>query len=132
MNQTKLNKNIGEWTNRVWKTGSIVLSLFIGLAGHPPVAFSQCTPTAATLCSSSDDNSTIYVGGVSIGYFPYAGALGTGDAGTPTCVTVPTSLLTGAQVCLAVYTQNTAPQVNFSSWDLDITCAGGNHSEITS
>ncbi len=46
-------------------------------------------------------------------------------------MSVSTSLLTGSCVALAIYTQNTAPQDTFSSWDLDITCAGGSHSEIT-
>ncbi|HJT24648.1 MAG TPA: hypothetical protein VJ873_08740, partial [bacterium] len=92
----------------------------------------QCTPTSATLCVSSDDYSNVYVGGTLIGNFPYAGAPGTGGAANPTCISVSTALLTGAQVCLAVYTQNTAPQDTFSSWNLDITCSGGNHSEITS
>ncbi len=92
----------------------------------------QCTPTSATLCISSDDYSQAYVGGSLIGTFPYAGAPGTGGAANPTCISVSTSLLTGSQVCLGIYTQNTAPQDTFSSWDLDITCSGGTHSEITS
>ncbi|HJT24649.1 MAG TPA: hypothetical protein VJ873_08745, partial [bacterium] len=98
----------------------------------PIQALAQCTPTSATLCVSSDDYSNVYVGGTLIGNFPYAGAPGTGGAANPTCISVSTALLTGAQVCLAVYTQNTALQDTFSSWDLDITCSGGNHSEITS
>lgn len=132
MNEPKLNKNIIERSKRVGKSCWIAFVILASLASHPSAVYSQCTPTSATMCSSGDDDTTIYVGGVSIGYFPYAGATGTGDAGNPTCVSVPTALLTGAQVCLAVYTQNTAPLVNFSSWDLDITCAGGEHSEITS
>jgi len=97
------------------------------------LGYSQCTPAAATICSSGDDNTTIYVGGTLIGSFPYAGAVGTGSAGTPTCISiVPISLLSGACVPLAIYTQNVNPNVNFSSWDLDITCTNGQHSEITS
>ncbi len=72
------------------------------------------------------------MGGSLLGTFNYAGAPGTNGAANPTCMTVSTALLTGAQVCLSVETQNTAPEDNFSSWDLDITCQGGNHSEITS
>ncbi len=95
--------------------------------------FAQCTPTAATLCASGDDITTIYVGGTLIGTFPYAGAPGTNGAGNATCMSVNPSLLTGGTVCLAVETQNTNPEDNFSSWDLDISCSGTNqHSEITS
>jgi len=95
-------------------------------------ALAQCTPTSAKICASGDDVTTIYVGGTLIGTFPYAGAPGTGGAANPTCFTVSTALLTGPQVCLAIATQNTAPQNNYSTWDLDITCSGGQHSEITS
>ena len=93
----------------------------------------QCTPSSATICASGDDSTTIYVGGVLVGNFPYAGAPGTGNAGTPVCMSVPIGNLTGAcGVNIAVATQNTAPQDTFSSWDLDITCTNGQHSEITS
>ncbi len=106
--------------------------VFFGMMAHVPNLLAQCTPTAATLCASGDDITTVYAGGSLLGTFGYAGAPGTNGAGNPTCMTVSTSLLTGAQVCLAIETQNTNPEDNFSSWDLDITCSGGNHSEITS
>ena len=132
MNEQKLNKKILKRSNLVLKTWLMAFALLGCLAGHPSAVFSQCTPTSATICASGDDSTTIYVDGTLIGTFPYAGAPGTSDPGNPTCISVSTALLTGSQVCLAVETQNTAPNVNFSSWDLDITCAGGNHSEITS
>ncbi len=115
--------------NRFWVSGLAVLC-FLSIPANQAMA--QCTPQSATLCISSDDFSQAYVGGTLIGTFPYAGAPGTGGAGSPTCISVSTSLLTGAQVCLGIYTQNTAPQDTFTSWDLDITCTGGQHSEITS
>jgi hypothetical protein len=103
-----------------------------------PTATPTSTPPAsgtiasAQICVSSDDSSTVYIDGTLIGTFPYAGAPGTNDAANPTCMSVPTALLTGPQVCLAIETQNTAPPDNFSSWDLDITYSNGTHSEITS
>jgi hypothetical protein len=95
-------------------------------------ASSLCNPVAASICVSGDDYSYVFVDGVTIGSFPYAGAPGTNNAANPTCMSVPTALLTGSQICLAIETQNTAPPDNYSAWDLDITCAGGGHSEITS
>jgi outer membrane protein assembly factor BamB/expansin (peptidoglycan-binding protein) len=92
---------------------------------------SLCNPTSASICVSSDDYSVVYVGGTLIGTFPYAGAPGTSNAAYPTCMSVPIALLTGSEVCLAVETQNTNPENTYSAWDLDITCAGGGHSEIT-
>ena len=116
-------KKIFSWTLALGLLASALL---------PRAVQAQCTPTSASICASGDDSTTIYVGGSLIGTFGYAGAPGTTGAANPTCISVPTALLTGAQVCLAVATQNTAPQDLFSSWDLDITCSGGQHSEITS
>ena len=90
-----------------------------------------CTPSSAQICVAGDDTSTVYVGGVSLGIVNYCNWDGTG-ACPPGCLNVPVSLLTGSTVCLAIETQNTAPLINYSSWDLDITCVGGLHSEITS
>ncbi len=109
-----------------------LLLVLLGSLSFAPGLFAQCTPTSASLCASGDDLTTVYVGGSLLGTFNYAGAPGTNGAGNPTCMTVSTALLTGSQVCLAVETQNTNPEDVFSSWDLDITCSGGNHSEITS
>ncbi|HTC21956.1 MAG TPA: hypothetical protein VK859_13955, partial [bacterium] len=118
--------------NRFVASGFLLLNFLILFPFSVNRALAQCTPTSATLCVSSDDNSNVYVGGTLIGNFPYAGAPGTGGAANPTCISVNPSLLTGTCVSIAVDTQNTAPQDTFSSWDLDITCSGGNHSEITS
>ncbi len=110
----------------------LLLIVVAVLAAGPAPLWAQCTPTSAVLSVTSDDYSQAYVGGTLIGTFPYAGAPGTAGAANPTVMTVPVGLLTGPQVCLAVYTQNTAPQNIYSAWDLDITCSGGQHSEITS
>ncbi len=95
-------------------------------------ASSLCSPVAASICVSSDDYSVVYIGGTLIGTFPYAGAPGTSGVANPTCMSVPTALLTGSEVCLAIETQNTSPNNNYSAWDLDVTCSSGGHSEITS
>ncbi len=131
MNDQKIN-TIVQRLNRVQKAWWMAFAFFIGFAGYPSAVNSQtCTPASAKICVAADDDSTIYVGGTLIGQIGYCNWDGTGSC-PPGCLSVPTALLTGAQVCLAIETQNTAPLINYSSWDLDITCAGGNHSEITS
>lgn len=113
--------------------GQLVLFLLaVFFSGPVEKVFAQaCTPTSAQICVAGDDTSTVYVGGVSLGIVNYCNWDGTG-ACPPGCLSVPTGLLTGGQVCLAIETQNTAPLINYTSWDLDISCSGGGHSEITS
>lgn len=102
------------------------------LLNHAPSLFAACTPTGATLCASGDDYLLIYVNGDGPLSFGYAGVPGTNGAANPTCVTIPTADLTGSCVSLDVEAQNTNPEDNFASWDLDIDCGGNSHSEITS
>src|SRR3974390_1808693 len=73
-----------------------------------------CSPASAQICVAGDDTSTGYGGGVSLGIVNYCNWDGTG-ACPPGCLSVPVSLLTGANVCLAIETQNTAPLINYSS-----------------
>ncbi len=98
---------------------------------YTPISGSPCIPSSAKICVASDDWSQVYVGGVYLGQVAYCNWNGTGNC-PPGCITVPTSLLTGSQVYVAVYTQNTACNTMYTSWDLDITCSNGQHSEITS
>ncbi len=83
---------------------------------YPMKSFSQCTPSSAKICVASDDWSQVYVGGVYLGQVAYCNWDGTGSC-PPGCITVPTSLLTGSQVFVSVYTQNTACNNMYSSWD---------------
>ncbi len=124
----KLNR--GSWGLSATRN-IIFLIAVVFLSGPTQNALAQCTPTSAQICVAGDDNSTVYVGGVSIGVVNYCNWDGSG-ACPPGCLTVPVALLTSGTVCLAIETQNTAPLINYSSWDLDITCSGGGHSEITS
>src|SRR5580658_8662177 len=113
--------------NRLVASGFVLLNFLIVYPFSANQAQAQCTPTSATLCASGDDYTQIYVNGNGPLSFGYAGAPGTNGAANPTCVSVPTSELTGTCVSLAVETQNTSPQDNYSSWNLDITCSGGQH-----
>ncbi len=92
---------------------------------------SMCCPVFAQICVSSDDWSQVYVGGVSLGQVNYCDSNGTGSC-PPGCLDVPMSLLSVTQLYVAVYTQNTSCNNLYASWDLDITCSNGFHSEITS
>ena len=123
------NKPSEKSLNRSFFSG---ITFFCFLALFTRQVQAQCTPTSATLCASGDDYMDVYVDGNGPLSFGYVGAFGTNDAGNPTCVTIPTSELTGTCVSLDVEAQNTAPENNYASWDLDITCSGGDRSEITS
>ncbi len=131
MRLNKLNSFIGRDSNGVFIPCFISLLLFGGILANPSAVLSQaCTPTSAKICVAGDDDSTVYVGGVSIGQVAHCNWDGTGFVRRH--VLPFRRPFTGGTVCLAIETQNTAPLINYSSWDLDITCAGGNHSEITS
>ncbi len=60
----------------------LTLALILLVLGFPTyqAEAQTCTPQSAQICVSSDDWSDVYIGGTSIGNFPYAGAPGTGGA----------------------------------------------------
>src|SRR5579859_4620488 len=94
----------------------------------PALLWAQaCTPTSATLTVAGDDTTSVWIDGSSIGTFAYDNWNST--TALPS-MSVPVSLLTSypgyPQVCFEIETQNTAPNVNYTAWDLDITCSGGN------
>ncbi len=89
------------------------------------------TITHAQICMNSDDWSQVYIGGVYLGEITYCNWDGSGTC-PPGCIFINPTLLTGSQVNIAIYTQNTATNNVYSSWDLDITYSNGLHSEITS
>jgi hypothetical protein len=98
----------------------------------PTKSFAQaCSPTAARICVAGDDISTVYANGSMLGTIPYCNWDGSGSC-PPGCLTVPLSAFMGTSICLAIKTQNTAPDNVYSSWVLDVTCSGGNHSVVTS
>ncbi len=109
---------------------SCALMGFLLVVEIPSQTWAQCTPTSAQICVASDDWSQVYVGGVYLGQVAYCNWDGTGSC-PPGCITVPTSLISGSTVYISVYTQNTACNNVYASWDLDITCSNGEHSQIT-
>src|SRR5579871_6528974 len=132
MFSTRIEKLIPIFRKSFGPCFSIPFLLVVFFSAPVERVFAQaCSPTSAQICVAGDDTSTVYVGGVSLGVVNYCNWDGTGSC-PPGCLSVPTALLTGGQVCLAIETQNTAPLINYTSWDLDITCSGGGHSEITS
>ena len=98
------------------------------------LAQSPCTSgsfVSAQICAGGDDTSTIYINGNLLGNILYCNWDGSGACNAK-CLPVPLSAFTmGASVCLAVKTQNLRPDINYSSWSLDVNCSG-NHSVITS
>ena len=109
----------------------LTLLSFLSNLGWCPHVLAQCTPTSARMCVASDDWSQVWVNGTSLGTFGY---VNWDSSSSPPCVTVPLNALTanGSNICLGIYTQNTAVDNTYSSWVLDVTCNGGNHSVITS
>ncbi len=104
--------------------------LFLGI---PHIIFSaSCTPTMALLCVAPDDHAWVYINGNFIDEFHYVNH---DESGTPKCVT-----LTGTQLSslnptgniIAVRNLNTNCCEIWSSWSLDIFCAGGGHSFVAS
>ncbi len=95
-----------------------------------PQARAQCDPVTAQIYSSGDDNTVFWVNGT-----PVPGEQTYCHVGScvPTPIPVPLSDLDeGQSIVLSVATTNVNPSQVLSAWDLDITCQGGDHVEITS
>ncbi|HEY5038106.1 MAG TPA: hypothetical protein VIJ93_03435, partial [bacterium] len=113
---------------------AVALLLVIFLITPSKTLGQACTPTGGSICIAGDDNSTAYVNGVLVGTVAYCNWDGTGACPPMShCLAIPASAFTmGTSVCLAIKTQNTAPQDTFSSWMANITCSGGGNSVVTS
>ncbi len=110
-------------------SSAIIFSLAIPFL-TPLQASAQCDPVTAQIYSSGDDNSVFWVNGT-----PVPGEQTYCHVGScvPTPIPVPLSDLDeGQSIVLSVATTNINASQVLSSWDLDITCNGGNHVEITS
>lgn len=103
------------------------LGLALGLG--PTSARAQCTPISAQILTSGDDNTSFWINGTQIpggGVYCNIGCI-------PTPIPVPTTVFNqGQSIVLSVATTNVNPNLIFSSWALDITCSGGDHSVVTS
>src|SRR5258708_6066777 len=103
---------------RIWFLALTVSLIF------PRLTQAQCSPITAKICVSGDDNSQIWVNGYYLGEMVYCdGQSGCNE--TKLCFPVSLDKLPGPNVCIAIKTINTNLVTTFSSWELEITCAGG-------
>lgn len=94
-----------------------------------------CTPVSATLCVGADDYADVWINGVCVATcagtdFAYVD----GSSSNPVpCVSVDPAILDPSGVnYVAVRVRNTNPTEMWGTWALDIQCADGDHSYITS
>lgn len=101
-----------------------ILCWILGAAlGAPSGLHAQCEPVSARVCLAGDDTTQVWVNGSFVGSKDYCN-LGNGCDPDSLCLPVPLALLPGPQVCLAVETANKNPVMVFSSWELEVDCAG--------
>lgn len=91
---------------------------------RPLYVLGQCAPVSARVCVSGDDTTLVWLNGSFLGSKDYCN-LSTGCKPESLCVDVPLPMLRGPQVCLALKTTNVNPVLVFSSWELEVDCAGG-------
>jgi hypothetical protein len=102
----------------------------IGALGLPVPLFSQCLPTGAKVCVSGDDTTQVWVNGFYLGSKNYCD-LRSGCTPESLSFPLPLDKIPGPQVCLAVETLNVNPVKVFSSWELEVDCAGGKPFVVT-
>ncbi|HTC20229.1 MAG TPA: hypothetical protein VK859_05230, partial [bacterium] len=83
--------------------------------------------TGARICVAGDDTSTVYIQGALLGTVGYCNW----NAGPCNyCLPIPPADY-GTSICVAIETQNSAPDVNFTAWDVEVDCSNGTESVIT-
>ncbi len=108
--------------------------IFIIIFIIPKILFSaSCTPTMAVLCVAPDDHAWVWINGIYVDEFHY---VNWDEEGVfPKCVTLTSgqlsSLLPTGNI-IAVRNLNTNCCEIWSSWSLDVFCAGGSHSFVSS
>jgi hypothetical protein len=120
------------------RTGWVVL-LFLLIYTPQTIRAQSCSATSAILCVAGDDDTYVWINGNPITtnqpsaggtLFPY---VNWDQPGTPVCVNVPTADLVaspGANMFAAVTYNRHCCEV-WTSWSLDISCLGGNHTVVT-
>ncbi len=96
---------------------------FFALWLNPISLGAQCAPVSARICESGDDTTQVWVNGSYLGSKDYCN-LSSGCSPDSLCFPVPLGKLPGPQVCIAVETTNVNPVMVFSSWELEVDCAG--------
>jgi uncharacterized repeat protein (TIGR01451 family) len=99
----------------------------------PTFAAAACTPVSAILCAAVDDYADIWINSAYVDNFSYVPWDQTGVY--PKCVALPpavASALLPSGNMIAVRDLNTSCCEIWASWSLDITCASGAHSYVSS
>ena len=136
-------------TNVIPKIFISAIALIIIILNASPVYSATCTPISAQLCAAVDDWSQIYINGnlvtnAALPTFPGVGGVGNdgfpycdiGDAScTPMCISLNATQLGWLQATgnvISVRTLNTGYNELWTSYSLDVTCSGGQHSYVSS
>jgi len=101
-----------------------ILFFLLAIGFQPFSLWAQCAPVNARIWVSGDDTTQVWVGGSYLGEKGYCN-LATGGNPATLFFPVPLEKLPGPQVCLALETLNVNPVMVFSSWELEVDCAGG-------
>jgi len=92
--------------------------------------YTYCAPTTATICVGADDQSTVWINGNPIGSVGNPCVV---EGSSVQCLSVPvTDLATTGTNYIQISNLNVTAGYVWSSWLLDITCAGGTHEYISS
>jgi len=127
-----MNKN-GFKRKFIIKINFINIVFFLLLIFSNKIYTASCTPTMALLCVAPDDHAWVYINGIFIDEFHYVNWDETGVE--PKCVTLTSGQLSSLQPTgniIAVRNLNTNCCEIWSSWSLDVFCAGGGHSFVAS
>lgn len=133
---TSTTENVSKFrfvsTNVIPKILISAIALIIIILNASPLYSATCTPASAQLCAAVDDTADIYLNGVFLDTFPYCDVSG---ACTPKCISLSgaqLALLTATGNVISVRTLNTGYNEIWASWSLDVTCASGGHSYVSS
>ena len=131
----KKGKKVGKMKNLMLniKKNKLLIFIFILFNLYFSKLYSaSCTPTMAVLCVAPDDHSWVYINGTFVDEFHY---VNWDEPGVPKCVTLTSAVLNSLQPTgniIAVRNLNTNCCEIWSSWSLDVYCAGGGHSYTSS
>ncbi|MBN2753620.1 MAG: hypothetical protein JXR81_02005, partial [Candidatus Goldbacteria bacterium] len=126
---------------------AVFLAMVIILINTP--AYSACTPASAQLCAAVDDIAQVYLNGTLItntdlwdfpggevdSAFPYSDISGSPGPPAPLCISLDAAQLALLQPTgnvISVRTLNTGAYELWTSYSLDVVCAEGGHSYVSS
>lgn len=110
------------------KTAMILVALVTLPAGYALAA--GCSPVSAEMCAAIDDIADVYINSVFVGTFEYVNWDETGVY--PSCKAFPVTILAETGNVVALDVLNTECCEIWGSWSIEVQCADGSHSCLTS